>query len=130
MGVEALRNFTLSKNPLPAADVPALISSVHAAIVGLGAPAAVVDAFEKPGPADIRRSVTADALISFIDNRPYKSLKRHLRSHGLDPAGYRQRYSLPADYPMVCAAYSAARSDLAKSMGLGRKPDAPVAQAA
>nr|WP_306426580.1 MucR family transcriptional regulator [Methylobacterium soli] len=69
--------------------------------------------------AEIRRSVTPEALISFIDGR-YKTLKRHLAVHGLSPFSYRERYGLPADYPMVAPAYGEARSQIAKSIGLGR----------
>ena len=82
--------------------------------------------------ATIRRSITPDALISFIDGQPYRMLKRHLTTHGLTPQRYRQRYSLPADYPMTAPNYSAARSELAKALGLGRKappPPAPLALA-
>ena len=75
---------------------------------------------EKATPAEIKRSITPDALISFIDGKPYKTLKRHLTGHGLDPQSYRLRYGLPADYPMVATNYAAQRSELAKSLGLGR----------
>ena len=114
----------VAKNSLPAADVPALIASVHAALVGLqsGAVPAGTTASpvaEKPSPAAIKKSITPDALISFIDGKPYKTLKRHLTKHGLDLAAYRERYGLPADYPSVAASYSEQRSALAKSLGLG-----------
>ena len=68
----------------------------------------------------IKKSITPDALISFIDGKPYKSLKRHLTKQGLTPAEYRQRYGLSKDYPMVAASYSKARSELEKSLGLGQ----------
>ena len=58
--------------------------------------------------------------MSFIDGRTYKTLKRHLASHGLDPQGYRDRYGLPQDYPMVAPSYSERRSELAQNLGLGR----------
>ena len=57
-----------------------------------------------------------------IDGKPYKTLRRHLTGHGLTPDDYRQRYGLKADYPMVAEAYSEARRDMAKKIGLGRKP--------
>ena len=60
-------------------------------------------------------------MTSFIDGRSYKSLKRHLSTNGLTPDEYRERFGLPKDYPMVAPAYSAQRSELAKSIGLGRK---------
>ncbi|WP_418291974.1 MucR family transcriptional regulator [Methylobacterium durans] len=78
------------------------------------------EAVEKPMPSQVRKSITPDALISFIDGKPYKALKRHLSTHGLDPYSYRQRYGLPNDYPMMAAAYAAQRSKLAKAIGLGR----------
>ena len=77
--------------------------------------------FEKPSPSAIRRSITPGALISFIDGKPYQTLKRHLRTNGLDIEGYRARYGLPADYPATGANYSATRAELARKMGLGRK---------
>ncbi|GEP04380.1 MucR family transcriptional regulator [Methylobacterium oxalidis] len=113
----------VSNNSLRAAELPALITSVHAALHGLasGTPqASAVEEVPKPTPSQIRKSITPDALISFIDGKPYKTLKRHLSTHGLDPYSYRQRYGLPNDYPMVAAAYAAQRSELAKSIGLGR----------
>jgi len=63
--------------------------------------------------------VTRDAVISFIDGKGYKTLKRHLTVHGLTPDTYRARFGLPSDYPMVAAAYSEVRSGLAKTLGLG-----------
>ncbi|MDP4022311.1 MucR family transcriptional regulator [Methylobacterium sp. NEAU 140] len=114
----------VSNNPVPASELPALIASVHAAIRGLGAgatAAAPAEAeIEKPTPAQIRKSIQQDGIVSFLDGRAYKTLKRHLTSHGLTPDGYRARYGLPADYPMVAPAYSQARSNLAKAIGLGQ----------
>ncbi len=69
----------------------------------------------------MRKSITPETLISFEDGRPYKTLKRHLAGRGLTPEQYRQKWGLPADYPMVSPNYSAARSQMAKSLGLGRK---------
>ena len=113
----------VSRNHVAPGDLPALLQAVHASLTGLvsgamQAPAA--DAVEKPTPSQIRKSITPDALISFVDGKPYKTLKRHLASHGLDPYSYRARYSLPAGYPMVAVSYAAQRSELAKSIGLGR----------
>ncbi|MDP4026579.1 MucR family transcriptional regulator [Methylobacterium sp. NEAU 140] len=113
----------VSNNHVAPADLPALIARVHAAISGLCAGAAGADPaeaeVEKPSAAQIRKSVRPDGIISFIDGRAYKTLKRHLTAHGLDPMGYRARYGLPDDYPMVASAYSERRSSLAKSIGLG-----------
>nr|WP_082490314.1 MucR family transcriptional regulator [Methylobacterium sp. Leaf122] len=113
----------VTNNTLPARDLPALITSVHAALAGLGGSAlasAVEERVEKPTPAQIRKSITPDAIVSFIDDKAYKTLKRHLRAHGLDPKSYRQRYGLPDDYPMVTPNYAARRSELAKSIRFGR----------
>ena len=74
-----------------------------------------------------RQSIRPDGLVSFEDGRTYKSLKRHLTVRGLTPAQYRQKWGLPPDYPMVAASYSAARAELARAIGLGRKQPAEVA---
>ena len=114
----------VSTNPVPVAELPALISNVHVALNGLTSgtsqAAAAEEQVEKATPSQIRKSITSDALISFIDGKPYKTLKRHLTGHGLDPYSYRQHYGLPNDYPMVAASYAAQRSELAKAIGLGR----------
>lgn len=114
----------VSNNHVAPADVPALIASVHAAISALSGGGASIatkdDAAEKPTAAQIRKSIRPDGLISFIDGKSYKTLKRHLTKHGLDPYSYRERFGLPVDYPLVCSSYSEKRSSLAKSAGLGR----------
>ena len=114
----------VSNNHVAATDLPALIATVHAAITGVVA-APAVDPIkptpEKLTPAQIRKSVTSNAIISFIDGRRYKTLKRHLTVHGLTPDTYRAKFGLPSDYPMVSAAYSEVRSGLAKSLGLGNQ---------
>jgi predicted transcriptional regulator len=110
----------VSRNNVPVTELPNLIASVHASLSGLGQPAARPAEDHKVTPAQIRKSVTPDAIISFIDGRPYKSLKRHLTSNGTTPDEYRQKYGLPRDYPMVAASYTARRSELAKSLGLGQ----------
>ena len=74
---------------------------------------------EMPSAAQIRKSINPDGIVSFIDGKTYKTLKRHLTSRGLDPKSYRARYGLPADYPMVAPSYAAQRSALAKTIGLG-----------
>jgi predicted transcriptional regulator len=71
----------------------------------------------------VRKSLgSREHIISLIDGKPYKSLKRHLGSHGMTPTQYRERYGLKADYPMVAPAYAERRRALAKKIGLGRKP--------
>jgi predicted transcriptional regulator len=113
----------VSNNHVAPGDLPALIASVHTAMSSLGgdslASQAAEVAVEKLTSSQIRKSVTPDAIISFLDGKPYKTLKRHLTKHGLDPNSYRAKYGLPADYPMVAATYSETRSSLARSLGLG-----------
>lgn len=115
----------VSNNSVPVSELPNLIRSVHSAVAGLASgevpsAAASTEPTEKPTPAEIRRSIRNDGLISFIDGKTYKTLKRHLTAQGLDPRGYRERFGLPADYPMVAPSYAAQRSALAKAIGLGR----------
>jgi predicted transcriptional regulator len=111
----------VSNNSVQAVDVPALINSVHGALQGAANPAPKQDAAPAFTPAvSVRKSVTPDSILSLIDGKPYKSLKRHLKRHGLTPDQYRERYGLPRDYPMVAASYAAKRSELAKSLGLGQ----------
>ncbi|POR39916.1 MucR family transcriptional regulator [Methylobacterium sp. V23] len=113
----------VSNNSVPTSELPALIKGIHAALVGLanGTVQAAPEAeIEKPTAAQIRKSVMPDGIVSFLDGKTYKTLKRHLTAHGFDPQGYRQRYGLPADYPMVAPSYAEKRSTLAKSIGLGR----------
>ena len=118
----------VSNNHLQPAEIATLIANTHAALTGLGnssAPEAPVA--DKPTPAQIRKSITPDALISFVDGKPYKTLKRHLSKSGMSIEQYRERYGLPRDYPSTAASYSEQRSALARSLGLGqqRKKGAP-----
>ena len=104
-------------------DIPALIRAVRAVLSEGETPeaAAAEPSVPKAEARAVKKSITPDALISFIDNKPYKTLKRHLSGHGLDIAGYRERYGLPSNYPSTAANYSAARSEMAKKIGLGAK---------
>lgn len=112
----------VERRRLAPADLPGLIVAVHKALKGLGdADAQVSEPVDQPTMAQVRRSIRPDGLLSFIDGRAYKHLKRHLTLNGLTPQSYRERYGLPSDYPMVAPEYSALRSALAKQMGLGRK---------
>ncbi|GJE02833.1 MucR family transcriptional regulator [Methylobacterium isbiliense] len=109
----------VSHNHTSVGDLPALIQSVHAQLGKLGQ--AVEPEAERPvPPLPIKKTVTPDAIISLEDGKPYKSLKRHLSTRGLTPEEYRRKWGLPPDYPMVAANYAAQRSELAKSIGLGR----------
>lgn len=111
----------VSNNSVAANDLPSVISQVHAALGGITIPAEEVA--EKPKPAvTVRRSIQNDHLVCLEDGQKFKSLKRHLMTHhGLTPEQYRDKWDLPADYPMVAPAYAEARSRLAKEMGLGQK---------
>ena len=120
----------VSNNRVAPAELPSLLTAVHAALNGLSQPAQVEEPVqEKLTSAQIRKSITPDALISFLDGKPYKTLKRHLTKHGLDARAYRERYGLPSDYPTTSANYSAARSNLAKSLGLGQQRRKPAPKA-
>jgi predicted transcriptional regulator len=111
----------VSNNSVPVADLPSLIANVHAALQNAGQPAAQQDEAKPTPPVSARKSITPDYLISLEDGKHYKSLQRHLRGLGLTPEAYREKWSLPRDYPMVAANYAAKRSELAKSMGLGQQ---------
>ena len=129
MTVEIVAAY-VAGNHLQAADLPALISRVHAAVSSLGKSAEPGEpTVEKVTPAQIRKSITPDALISFEDGRPYKALRRHLTTRGLTPEAYRAKWGLPVDYPMTAASYSETRSAISKAIGLGRKPEARTQQA-
>jgi predicted transcriptional regulator len=112
-------------------EVAGVLAKMHAAIASLSSPqagAAEPEAAEEFVPAvSVRKSLASkDHLISLIDGKPYKTLKRHLAGNGLTPEQYRERYNLKADYPMVSESYSQVRRDMAKKIGLGRKPGQKV----
>lgn len=106
----------VSRNPLGAAAIPEFIAAVHATLAGLG-PHPVL----RRGAVPVSRSVTPDHLICLEDGKIVKSLRSHLASLGLSPDAYRQKWGLPADYPMVAPNYSLARSQIAKRNRLGQK---------
>ncbi|CAN5365358.1 MucR family transcriptional regulator [soil metagenome] len=112
----------VSNNTVPAADLPALIANVHRALsnttMGMSEPAP-----EPLKPAvNPKKSVFPDYIVCLEDGKKFKSLKRHLRTHyDLSPEEYRDKWGLPSDYPMVAPNYAAARSALAKKMGLGQQ---------
>ncbi len=112
----------VSNNSLPMSDLPSLISEVYGALGRTATPAAAPQA-EKPKPAvPVKKSVTDDFIVCLEDGKKFKSLKRHLMTHyNMSPEEYREKWDLPADYPMVAPNYAAARSRLAKQMGLGHK---------
>ncbi len=119
----------VSHNALSAGDLPKLIAQVHQALIALGGPAPVEAAPELKPAVPVKKSITPDYLICLEDGKKFKSLKRHLRTeYDMSPDEYRARWGLPPDYPMVAPSYSEARSALAKSIGLGRKPEAAPAR--
>lgn len=121
----------VSNNSVKPDQLVRLITETYASLASLTAAAAPDGAAPEFTPAvTIRKSLgRRDAILSMIDGKPYKLLRRHLAAHGLTPADYRTRYNLPKDYPMVAPAYSEMRSETAKRLGLGRKPKAADAPA-
>ena len=116
----------VSNHVVPVSELSTLIADVHAALNNTSQPVVVVETpvqAEKPKPpVPIRKSVQNDYIICLEDGQKFKSLKRHLMTHyGLTPEQYREKWDLPADYPMVAPAYAEARSRLAKEMGLGQR---------
>lgn len=112
----------VSNNSVAVDDLPTLITNVYGALAGLGQAAVVEEA--RPEPAvSIRASVKPDYIVCLEDGKKLKMLKRHLMTHyNMTPDDYRQRWNLPADYPMVAPNYAEKRRELAKKIGLGRKP--------
>jgi predicted transcriptional regulator len=112
----------VSHNALSVTDLPKLIADVHSALQGLKGTPLPEPAEDLKPAVPVRKSIAADYLICLEDGKKFKSLKRHLRTHyDLSPEDYREKWGLPADYPMVAPNYSATRSRLAKDNGLGRK---------
>ena len=114
-------------------DVPAFFISMHAAVAqlsGIAAPTPAEEPTQTFEPAvTARKSLSSpEHIISMIDGKPYKTLRRHLSTNGLTPDEYRTRYNLKSDYPMVAPSYSEARRTMAKSIGLGRKPGQTVTE--
>jgi len=112
----------VSNNTVAAPELPALLASVHGALLRLGeAPGEDLNEPLKPA-VSIKRSLTPEYLVCLEDGKKFKSLKRHLRTqYNMTPEQYREKWNLPADYPMVAPNYAAARSKLAKVMGLGHQ---------
>ena len=115
----------VSNNAVRATELPEIIGSVHAALVGINAPKPEVVQAEAPKPAvSVKKSVTDEYIISLEDGRKFKSMKRYLAGLGMTPDDYRAKWGLARDYPMVAPGYAAKRSELARAAGLGRKPEA------
>lgn len=112
----------VSHNSVSPLDLPALIANTHSALRSLSS-SPVVEIVEELKPAvSIRKSVTPDFIVCLDDGKKFKSMKRHLAGLGMSPDEYRAKWGLPPDYPMVAPNYSDARSMMAKTAGLGRKP--------
>lgn len=114
----------LSNNQIPVDEIPALIQKIYrtlASVQGDGAPVGLSS--ERPQPAvPIKRSVTPDYIVCLEDGKKLKMLKRHLKTaYSMSPEEYRERWGLPADYPMVAPSYAKQRSSLAKDIGLGKR---------
>ncbi|HEY0312267.1 MAG TPA: MucR family transcriptional regulator [Allosphingosinicella sp.] len=126
-------------NRAQAEDVPQFLRTMHATVTELAGGSSIPEATVDEAPptqeftpaVSVRKSLASkDHIISMVDGKPYKTLKRHLSRHGLTPAEYRQRYNLRADYPMVSESYSAARRAMAHKIGLGQKGRAAKGAAA
>ena len=112
----------VSNNSVPSGDLPSLISDVHGALLRVAGGQVEAPA-EVPKPAvAVKKSVTPDYIVCLEDGKKFKSLKRHLRTqYSMTPEQYREKWGLPADYPMVAPNYAKARSELARSFGLGQQ---------
>ncbi len=113
----------VANNPLPKSELPALIHALHATVTRLtGEPTNAPPQIElKPPAVPIRRSITPEFLICLDDGKRFKSMRRHLAGLGMTPDQYREKWKLPADYPMVAPNYAAQRSAMARKIGLGRR---------
>ena len=112
----------VSNNTVAQSDIPALISQVHSALLKVSNGEAPASSEPLRPAVPVKRSINPDFLICLEDGKKFKSLKRHLRSqYEMTPEQYREKWGLPHDYPMVAPNYAAARSELAKQMGLGQQ---------
>ena len=112
----------LSNNPTPASEIPNLISQVHSALLRVSTGRAETPAESAKPAVSVKKSINPDYLVCLEDGKRFKSLKRHLRTrYNMTPEQYRDKWGLPADYPMVAPNYAVARSQLAKKMGLGQQ---------
>jgi len=112
----------VSNNTVPAGEIPALINQVHGALLRVSSGHSDVSTEPLKPAVPVKKSIAADYIICLEDGKKFKSLKRHLRTqYNMTPEQYREKWSLPPDYPMVAPNYAAARSQLAKQMGLGQQ---------
>jgi predicted transcriptional regulator len=118
----AIVSAYVSNNIVPASEIPSLINQVHAALSRVSGKSGDAPAEQLKPAVSVKKSVTAEHIVCLEDGKKFKSLKRHLRTqYNMTPEQYREKWSLGADYPMVAPNYAAARSQLAKQMGLGQQ---------
>ena len=116
----------VGNNPTPAAEIPGLISQIHAALVRVSSGRTEAPLEPAKPAVSIKKSISPDYIVCLEDGKRFKSLKRHLRTqYNLTPEQYRDKWGLPPDYPMVAPNYAARRSEFAKKIGLGRKAAEP-----
>lgn len=112
----------VSNNTVASGDLAALIGEVHSALLRVSNGAAEAPAEAQKPAVPVKKSITPDYIVCLEDGKKFKSLKRHLRTqYDMSPEEYREKWGLPADYPMVAPNYAQARSQLAKQMGLGQQ---------
>jgi predicted transcriptional regulator len=112
----------VSNNSVATSDLPSLIGEIHSALVRISNGVVETPSESLKPAVPIKKSITPDYIICLDDGKKFKSLKRHLRTqYNMTPEEYRERWNLPAEYPMVAPNYAQARSQLAKKMGLGQQ---------
>jgi predicted transcriptional regulator len=112
----------VSNNSVSTSDIPGLINQVHSALIRVSNGQAELQAEPLKPAISVKKSITPEYIVCLEDGKKFKSLKRHLRTqYNMTPEQYREKWDLPADYPMVAPNYAAARSQLAKQMGLGQQ---------
>src|SRR5262249_44385858 len=112
----------VSNNPVPAAEMPGLINQVHSALMRVSAGHSDVQPEPLKPAVSVKKSITPDYIVCLEDGKKFKCLKRHVRTqYNMTPEQYREKWALQPDYPMVAPNYAAARSQLAKQMGLGQQ---------
>ena len=112
----------VSNNSVPSADLPALIGQVHSALTRVSSGQGNIPISSLKPAVSVKKSITPDYIVCLEDGKKFKSLKRHLRTrYNMSPEQYREKWGLAPDYPMVAPNYAAARSHLAKEMGLGQQ---------
>ena len=118
----AIVSAYVSNNIVPASEIPSLINQVHTALSRVSGKSGDAPAEQLKPAVSVKKSVTPEHIVCLEDGKKFKSLKRHLRTqYNMTPEQYREKWSLGADYPMVAPNYAAARSQLAKQMGLGQQ---------